>query len=123
MNFSMRNSLGKGLAGAGLLLALVAATNAQTSAAPAASDGAAPATKRPRICLALSGGGARGAAHIGVLKVLEQYRVPIDCVAGTSMGSIIGAAFAGGWARPWRNSFSSSRMRFTAARTSSRASA
>ena len=100
MNFSMRNSLGKGLAGAGLLLALVAATNAQTSAAPAASDGAAPATKRPRICLALSGGGARGAAHIGVLKVLEQYRVPIDCVAGTSMGSIIGAAFAGGMSIP-----------------------
>jgi len=35
--------------------------------------------------------GARGAAHIGVIKVLEEYRVPIDCIAGTSMGSLIGA--------------------------------
>jgi NTE family protein len=52
--------------------------------------------KRPKICLALSGGGARGAAHIGVLKVLEQYRVPIDCIAGTSMGSLVGAAYATG---------------------------
>ncbi len=96
----MRISLGKSVVGAGLLLALAAATNAQTSAAPPASDAAAPAGKRPRICLALSGGGARGAAHIGVLKVLEQYRVPVDCIAGTSMGSIIGAAFAGGMSIP-----------------------
>ncbi|HVO87756.1 MAG TPA: patatin-like phospholipase family protein [Casimicrobiaceae bacterium] len=44
----------------------------------------------------LSGGGARGAAHIGVLKVIEELRVPIDCIAGTSMGSIVGAAYAGG---------------------------
>ncbi len=39
---------------------------------------------RPKICLVLSGGGARGAAHIGVLKVLEELRVPVDCIAGTS---------------------------------------
>src|SRR3990167_10534038 len=51
---------------------------------------------RPRICLVLSGGGARGAAHVGVLKVLEEYRVPVDCIAGTSMGSLVGAAFATG---------------------------
>ena len=44
----------------------------------------------------LSGGGARGAAHIGVLKVLEKYRVPIDCIAGTSMGALVGAAYASG---------------------------
>ncbi len=44
----------------------------------------------------LSGGGARGAAHIGVLKVLEEYRVPIDCIAGTSMGALVGAAYATG---------------------------
>jgi NTE family protein len=56
----------------------------------------APEAKRPRICLVLSGGGARGAAHVGVLKVLEELRVPIDCVAGTSMGSIVGGAFATG---------------------------
>lgn len=55
-----------------------------------------PEGERPRIALALSGGGARGAAHIGVLKVLEELRVPIDCVAGTSMGAIVGGAFAAG---------------------------
>ncbi|HVG06020.1 MAG TPA: patatin-like phospholipase family protein [Burkholderiaceae bacterium] len=51
---------------------------------------------RPRIGLVLSGGGARGAAHIGVLKVLEEMRVPVDVIAGTSMGAIIGAAYATG---------------------------
>jgi NTE family protein len=51
---------------------------------------------RPRTCLVLSGGGARGAAHIGVLKALERQRVPIDCVVGTSMGAIIGGAWASG---------------------------
>src|SRR5499427_111301 len=55
-----------------------------------------PATQRPRIGLALSGGGARGAAHIGVLKVLEELRVPVDCVTGTSMGSVVGGSFAAG---------------------------
>ncbi|MGE5667754.1 MAG: patatin-like phospholipase family protein, partial [Betaproteobacteria bacterium] len=44
---------------------------------------AVPADARPRVCLVLSGGGARGAAHVGVLKVLEELRVPIDCIAGT----------------------------------------
>ena len=44
----------------------------------------------------LSGGGARGAAHIGVIKILEQYRIPIDCIAGTSMGALIGGAYATG---------------------------
>lgn len=52
--------------------------------------------KRPRVCLVLSGGGARGAAHVGVLKVLEEYRIPIDCIAGTSMGALVGAAYASG---------------------------
>ncbi len=51
---------------------------------------------RPRIGLVLSGGGARGAAHIGVLKVLEELRVPIDFIAGTSMGAIVGAGYASG---------------------------
>lgn len=50
----------------------------------------------PRIGLALSGGGARGIAHVGVLKVLEEMRIPIHCVTGTSMGSIVGGAFAVG---------------------------
>jgi NTE family protein len=51
---------------------------------------------RPRIGLALGGGFARGLAHIGVLKVLEENHIPIDFVAGTSVGSIIGAAFCSG---------------------------
>ena len=51
---------------------------------------------RPKVGLVLSGGGARGAAHIGVLKVLEELRVPIDLIVGTSMGSIVGAAYATG---------------------------
>ncbi len=50
----------------------------------------------PRIGLALSGGGARGIAHLGVLKVLEELRIPISCVTGTSMGAIVGATFAAG---------------------------
>ena len=52
--------------------------------------------RAPRIGLALSGGGARGLAHIGVLKVLEELRVPVHCVTGTSMGAIVGAAYAAG---------------------------
>jgi len=51
---------------------------------------------RPRIGLVLGGGGARGAAHIGVLKELERQRIPIDAIAGTSMGAIIGALYASG---------------------------
>jgi NTE family protein len=56
----------------------------------------AAAAERPHVCVVLSGGGARGAAHIGVLKALEEYRVPIDCIAGTSMGALVGAAYATG---------------------------
>ena len=52
--------------------------------------------KRPRIGLALGGGGARGAAHIGVLRELERLRVPVDAIAGTSMGAIVGGLYASG---------------------------
>ena len=51
---------------------------------------------RPRICLVLSGGGARGMAHIGVLKVIEQLKIPIDCIAGSSMGAVVGGLYASG---------------------------
>lgn len=51
---------------------------------------------RPRVGLVLGGGGARGAAHIGVLRELERHRVPIDAIAGTSMGAIIGGLYASG---------------------------
>jgi len=54
------------------------------------------AVEPPRIGLVLSGGGARGAAHVGVIKVLEQLRVPIDCIAGTSIGAIAGGLLASG---------------------------
>jgi NTE family protein len=51
---------------------------------------------RPRIGLVLSGGGARGAAHVGVLKVLDEMRIPIDAIAGTSMGAVVGGLYASG---------------------------
>jgi len=53
--------------------------------------------ERPKVGLVLSGGGARGAAHIGVIQMLEDLRVPIDCIAGTSMGAIIGGLYAAGF--------------------------
>lgn len=53
--------------------------------------------REPRIGLVLGGGGARGAAHVGVLKVLERERVPIHAIAGTSMGAIVGSLYASGY--------------------------
>jgi NTE family protein len=64
--------------------------------APAAEDDLAPLPERPRIGLVLGGGGAKGGAHVGVLQVLDELRIPIDCVAGTSMGALIGGTFASG---------------------------
>ena len=51
---------------------------------------------RPKIGLVLGGGGAKGAAHIGVLKILEEQHIPVDYIAGTSMGAIVGALYASG---------------------------
>src|SRR5438132_11936258 len=51
---------------------------------------------RPRVGLALSGGVARGMAHIGVLRVLEEHNIPIDYIAGTSAGSLVAGAYAAG---------------------------
>jgi NTE family protein len=75
------------------LAALVAATFA---IAPEAWAQAGPGAARPRVGLVLGGGGARGAAHLGVLEALEELRVPFDCVAGTSMGALVGGAYASG---------------------------
>lgn len=61
----------------------------ETYSDPAAVD-------RPRIGLVLGGGGARGAAHIGVLRELERMRIPIDAIAGTSMGAVFGGLYASG---------------------------
>ncbi len=75
-----------------LCAALVAlpVTSSPAAATPRADGG------RPKIGLALSGGGARGAAHIGVLEVLEEQRIPIDFIAGTSMGALVGGLYASG---------------------------
>jgi NTE family protein len=77
-----------------LLLASAAAAAVEQAAPAAAATDGLPA--RPRIGLVLSGGGARGAAHIGVLEVLDELHVPIDAIAGTSMGAVIGGLYASG---------------------------
>lgn len=59
-------------------------------------EAALPPAERPNVGLVLSGGGARGGAHIGVLKALEELRVPIDYLAGTSIGAIIGGFYVSG---------------------------
>jgi NTE family protein len=85
-------------------LALLLAAGAAPAAAPATADtapaAAASVNKRPKICLVLSGGGARGAAHVGVIKVLEEYRIPIHCITGTSMGALVGGSYATGTTVP-----------------------
>src|SRR5580700_5859906 len=52
--------------------------------------------ERPRVGLALAGGFARGIAHIGVLRALTKAGIPIDCIAGTSVGALIGACYCAG---------------------------
>ena len=77
-----------------LALLMPAATFAALAQQPAPDPAAAP--QRPRIGLVLAGGGAKGGAHIGALKVLEELHVPIDCIAGTSIGALVGAGYATG---------------------------
>lgn len=67
-----------------------------TCAASAAARAAGPPAGAGKVCLVLSGGGARGAAHVGVLRVLEELRVPVDCIVGTSAGAAIGGLYASG---------------------------
>ena len=76
-----------------LLLLLLTPFTAITSSAVMAEE---VEKQRPKVGLALSGGGARGAAHIGVIKVLEELQIPIDYIAGTSMGAVIGGLYASG---------------------------
>lgn len=79
------------------IAALLCACMALSSASYAAEESAtAVSVSRPRIGLVLSGGGARGVAHVGVLKVIEELRIPIDAVAGTSMGAVVGGLYASG---------------------------
>ena len=69
------------------------ADTTETAAAPVVAQSA---PHRPRIGLALSGGGARGTAHIGVLEALEAMNIPVDYIAGTSMGAVVGGFYASG---------------------------
>ena len=69
----------------------IATANAQSLASAPVNT-----KSRPKIGLVLSGGGARGAAQVGVIKVLEELRIPIDYIAGSSMGALVGAAYASG---------------------------
>lgn len=80
---------------AGALALLLVALPAQAQI-PAESPAAAASGERPRVGLVLSGGGARGFAHVGVLKALEAARVPVDVIVGTSMGAIVGGLYASG---------------------------
>lgn len=84
-----------------VLLAGGLAAALPAAAAPAPADyealaARAAAPERPKIALVLSGGGARGLAHVGVFKALERLRVPWDCIVGTSMGAIAGGTIAAG---------------------------
>lgn len=76
--------------------ACVASPKAIAGSAESPSPSTAVVTARPKIGLVLGGGGALGLSHIGVLKVLEEQRIPIDYIAGTSMGSIIAGFYASG---------------------------
>ena len=70
--------------------------NAKEKLRSFATGEASPPTERPRVGLALAGGFARGIAHVGVLRALKNAGVPIDVVAGTSVGALIGACYCAG---------------------------
>src|SRR5215467_10812843 len=69
---------------------------AQTPAAPVTTAARTAPQRRPKIGVALEGGGAMGLAHIGVLKWFEEHHIPVDYVAGTSMGGLVGGFYATG---------------------------
>lgn len=79
-----------------LMAVLAASVAARAVFADPSSAGDAAAEHRPRIGLVLSGGGARGGAHIGVLRALEELRIPVDYIAGTSVGAVVGGLYASG---------------------------
>ena len=89
------------------LLAVEAQTASDNSAATSANESGSSlqkgssststsSSRRPKIGLALAGGGTRGCAHIGVLRVLQEEGIPVDCIAGTSIGAIVGGLYASG---------------------------
>ncbi|MGB8005850.1 MAG: patatin-like phospholipase family protein [Terriglobales bacterium] len=79
-----------------LLSSILCAQEIPVAPAPADSKPTTAGGRRPRIGLVLEGGGALGLAHVGVLKWLEEHRIPVDVIAGTSMGSVIGGIYASG---------------------------
>lgn len=89
----MRSKISTILIALSLLFGALPAANAEQTATGSQTSGA---TKRPRVGLALGGGGARGAAHVTVLKELERQGIPIDMIVGTSIGSVVGGQYAAG---------------------------
>jgi len=80
---------------AGLLAGLIL-----FSSLPGNAQQAPPAKKRPTLGLALQGGGALGLAHVGVITWMEEHHIPIDYIAGTSMGGLVGGVYATGHNAP-----------------------
>lgn len=80
------------------VISLIVAAQVDAAGEKAAESTPAGAKTRQKIGLVLGGGGALGLAHIGVLQALEEQRIPIDCIGGTSMGSIIAGLYASGLA-------------------------
>lgn len=78
------------------LITVLLTTGAVYAGACRPAGAADTGAKRPSIGLVLSGGGARGYAHLGVLQVLEENRIPVDCIAAASMGAIVGGLYASG---------------------------
>lgn len=85
-------TLGAGIAGSGMALAQTARKDSRATP---------PAPRERRIGLALGGGSARGFAHIGVLQALDEAKLPVSVVAGTSAGALVGAFYAAGFS-PWK---------------------
>ena len=88
---SIQSAVPSALVGCLLAVAAACPVAAEQTAGPAPAAGS-----RPRVGLVLAGGGAKGGAHVGVLKVLEEMHIPIDCIAGTSMGALVGGGYASG---------------------------
>ena len=80
-----------------ILLLLVALLAQEVYSQEINNDSERVGGKPKKVAVVLSGGGAKGMAHIGVLKVLEKAHIPIDIVTGTSLGSIVGGLYAIGY--------------------------
>ena len=75
------------------ILPLFVIANSYTTPVTSASE----AVRRPKVALVLSGGGAKGVSHVGVIRYLREVGIPIDMVVGTSMGSIVGCMYSLGY--------------------------